>query len=113
MTDAPAPPKTRRLFIWIALSVVLALVIYTQLTLFVVQPIGAVPDGRTLLIRQTGKLHFIDSADAVCAREHDGVSLLCRGVILGAVAKNSSILARLPYSRTLYLISTDGKDYSK
>ena len=30
--------------------VVLAIVIYTQLTIFVIQPIGAVPEGKTLVI---------------------------------------------------------------
>jgi len=91
----------------------MVIIIYTQLTLFVIQPIGAVPEGRTLVIWRTGKLRFIDSADGVCARETDGVSLLCRISMLGAVANNSTILVRLPYSHTLYLLSTDGKTYEK
>jgi hypothetical protein len=100
----------------IILLVVLAafmVVVYTQLTLFVIQPIGAVPDGRTLVIWRMGKLKFIDSADGFCARESDGVSLLCRMAVLGAVAQNSTVIARLPYSETLYLISTDGKTYER
>ena len=86
---------------------------YTQMTFFVIQPIGAVPEGRTLVIWRTGKLKFIESADGLCGREAKGVSLLCRMAALGAVAQNSTILMRLPYSETLYLISTDGRTYEK
>jgi hypothetical protein len=87
--------------------------VYTQVTLFVIQPIGAVPDGRTIVIWRAGKLNFIDSADGFCAREANGVSLLCRMAVLGGVAKNNTILMRLPYSETLYLVSTDGKTYER
>lgn len=90
-----------------------AIFMYTQLTLFVIQPLGAIPEGRTLVIWRTGKLKFIDSADGVCVREMGGLSLLCRMAVLGAVAKNSTILVRLPYSETLYLISTGGKKYER
>lgn len=90
-----------------------ALVAYTQFTLFVVQPIGAVPEGRTLLITRLGKLNFIDSADGICARMQGGVSLLCRGVVMGKVAEEATIIARLPYSETLYLLSTNGTTYDR
>jgi predicted Zn finger-like uncharacterized protein len=86
---------------------------YTQFTIFVIQPIGALPEGRTLLITRLKNFQFIDSADAMCARAEGGVSLLCRGIILGAVANNSKVYARFPYSEWLYLISTNGHTYSK
>lgn len=91
----------------------LALFVGTQLTLFVVQPIGAVPEGRTLLMWRTSKLRFIDSADAVCEREMGSVNLLCRGAVLAGIANSKAILARLPYSETLYLVSTGGSQYSR
>ena|ERR1700690_3311584 len=100
----------------IALLIALAaflIVFYTQVTFFVVQPIGAVPEGRTLLILRMGKLKFIDSADGICERESNGVNLLCRMAVIGAVAKNSTVIVRLPYSETLYLISTGGKKYDR
>jgi hypothetical protein len=89
------------------------IIAYTQLTVFVIQPIGAVPKGRTLVIWRIGKLKFIDSADGVCGREANGVSLLCRMAVLGAVVQRGTVLMKLPYSETLYLVSTDGKSYDR
>lgn len=86
---------------------------YTQLTIFVIQPIGALPEGKTLIISRLNKTNFIDSADAMCERAQGGVSLLCRIAVLGAVAEKSSVYLRLPYSEWLYLVSTDGKKYNR
>jgi len=102
----------RKVILLVTLAAVLT-VAYTQLTFFVIQPIGVIPDGRTLVIWRTGKLKFIDSADGVCNREFNGVSLLCRIAVFGAVAKNNTVLLKLPYSETLYLISTGGKKYER
>ena len=101
------------LLVALACLVVAIILFYTQVTIFVIQPIGAVPEGRTLVIWRTGKLNFIDSADAFCARESNGVSLLCRLAVLSEIAKDDRILLRLPYSETLYSISTDGETYEK
>jgi len=118
---APARNPSSARFSWkpaagISLLVLLAVGLfaaYNLLTLFVVQPIGAVPEGRTLVILRLNKTTFIDSADAMCDRISGGVSLLCRGVMLAAVANKSQILLRLPYSEILYLVSTGGKRYAK
>jgi hypothetical protein len=104
---------SKRLVIWLAVLALLWAVAYSQLTLFVVQPIGAVPEGRTIVMRRTGNLKFIDSADAVCERETGSVTLLCRGAILGSVADSDRILAKLPYSEALYSMSTGGKHYDR
>jgi hypothetical protein len=64
---------------------VLLVVGYSQLNIFVVQPIGAVPEGKTLIISRLNKTEFVDSADAMCERLQGGVSLMCRGLMLGAV----------------------------
>lgn len=106
-------PTRRRAVIWVAVLALLAFVAYTRLTIFVVQPIGAVPEGRTVIMRRTGNLQFIDSADAVCERETGSVNLLCRAAILGSVANSDKILARLPYSEALYSMSTNGKHYER
>lgn len=105
--------KKRASLLALVVTVILFVVAYTQLTIFVVPPIGAIPEGKTLIISRLKQTEFIDSADAMCERTQGGVSLLCRGMLLGAVAKNSNIYLRLPYSESLYMISTGGKIYSK
>lgn len=99
----------------IILLIVLAAcaVFYTQFTIFVIQPIGAVPEGRTLIISRLNKTNFIDSADAMCERLQGGVSLFGRMAVMGAVMDKAKIYARLPYSSLLYSISTGGKTYDK
>jgi len=92
---------------------VVVVIAYTQLTLFVVPPIGALPEGKTVVILRLNKTNFIDSPDALCERLQGGVSLLCRGVMMGGVLEKSKIIMRLPYSETLYLMSTNGKTYSR
>ncbi|BBQ26470.1 hypothetical protein JZM63_07720 [Aeromonas caviae] len=92
---------------------VTTIVCYTQLTLFVIPPIGAIPKGQTAIIIRLNKTEFIDSPDAMCERMQGGVSLLCRGMTIAAVGKNATILGRLPYSSWLYSISTGGKTYDR
>src|SRR5438874_692016 len=85
----------------------------TQVSIFVVQPIGAVPEGRTLVISRLQGSTFIDSADAMCERIQGSVNLLCRGMVIGQVGQNATIYLRLPYSGTLYSLSTGGKAYDR
>ena len=92
---------------------ILMIVFLSQITFFVVQPIGAVPEGRTFVILRMNKTKFIDSADAMCEREMGSVSLLCRGMMMAGIANKGTILVRLPYSDFLYKISTDGKTYGR
>ncbi len=94
------------------LASILFLFAYQKYTLFVVQPIGALPDGITVVIDRGTTMHFIDSADALCQRQMGKVSLLCRGIALAEVSKGK-IYARLPYFEWLYLWSTDGAKYEK
>ena len=72
--------------------VIIGLLIYTQLTIFIMQPIGAVPEGRTVVMLRLNKTKFIDSADALCEREMGSVNLLCRGMAMASVAENANIL---------------------
>lgn len=104
--------KKQKTILIIICSIIVAIVCYTQFTIFVIPPIGAIPEGKTLVILRLNKTNFVDSPDAMCERLQGGVSLLCRGVMIGAVINKSKILMRLPYSKTLYLISTKGKIYS-
>jgi len=103
---------SKKLIILIS-TVIILIVIYSQITLFLVQPIGAVPTGKTLVILRLNKTNFIDSADAMCVRETGSLNLLCRGMMMSAVIDKSKILITLPYSKILYEISTGGKEYTK
>lgn len=91
----------------------LCLAIYTQITIFAVPPIGAVPEGRTVIMLRLNKMNFIDSADAMCVRIQGYVSLICRGMTMAGVVKATTIIARLPYSETIYKISTGGNTYER
>lgn len=72
---------------------------------FVIQPIGAIPEGVTAIVYGVPGLRPIDSPDAFCEREQGYVNLLCRGVTAGMVARDGKILMRLPYSDWLYAMS--------
>lgn len=97
----------------IFVTLVMIAAVYTQITVFVIPPIGAIPEGKTIIITRMSKTEFIDSPDAVCERIQGGVSLLCRGLVMGAVAENSTLLIKLPYSSILYEISTSGNSYDR
>ena len=101
------------IIICLAILVLVSAVGATKITLFVIPPIGAIPEGKILVIHRLEKTKFIDSPDAMCERIQGGVSLLCRGMAIAAIANNNEILARLPYSSFLYGISTGGNSYDR
>jgi hypothetical protein len=105
--------KKKVILIVLTFAIFLMVVAYTQLTIFVIPPIGALPEGKTIVISRLNKTEFIDSADAMCERMNGGVSLLCRVMMMAAVFDKSTILVRLPYSSVLYSISTGGKTYER
>jgi hypothetical protein len=102
----------KKLCIILAFFLFLGVGLYQTVTIFVVQPIGAIPEGKTLIISRMNNTTFVDSADAMCARQ-GGVNLICRGIALGAIVKNADIYLRLPYSKLLYLLSTNGAEYTR
>ena len=84
--------------------------------IFVIQPIGAIPEGTTIIYWRTGiNLPFIASADGLLAKSDVGVSLFGRGIILAKYAKTikEKEIFRIGYSETLYLWSTGGRKYEK
>lgn len=100
----------KKAIILVSISIIL-IVFMSQITLFIIQPIGTIPEGKTLVIWKLNKTNFIDSADAMCIRETGSLNLLCRAMMMSAVISKSSVLLKLPYSSFLYNISTDGKEY--
>jgi hypothetical protein len=89
---------------------------YFTTGLFVMQPIGALPEGATVWYWRFGtSLPFISSADGLLLEKQGSVSLLGRAVALGVLAEpvaGRKIVA-LPYSRTLYLITTGGREFER
>ena len=104
--------KQKKVVVLVIIAVTIVLM-YTQLTLFVIPPIGALPEGRTVIITRLNKTEFIDSPDAMCERIQGGVSLLCRGMVMGAIVEKATILARLPDSAWRYSTATGGKSYDR
>lgn len=86
---------------------------YNYLTIFVVQPIGAMPQGAGVVVWRKSNTKFIDSPDALCDRTTGGVSLLCRGMAVKAVMEDNKVLFRIGYSEWLYDISTGGKRWDR
>ncbi len=103
----------------IALGVIFLLVewgslFYFTTGFFVIQPLGALPEGATVWYwRYNTGLPFIFSADGFLVNNQRDVSPLNRGVVLAVLVKPITRLkiASLPYSKTLYLISTGGREF--
>lgn len=102
----------KRMYILAGVALTL-FILYSTVTIFVIPPIGAIPEGKTLIISRLNKTNFIDSADAMCERISGGVSLICRGMAMGTVLEKSTIYMRFPYVHSLYLISTNGATYER
>ena len=106
----------RKRVLWGAVLAICLLAGTVRLTLgiFVTQPIGAIPEGATIVYWRAGlSLPFIASADGLALEATGGVSLLSRGIMLGQLADlvTDRALLKLPYSRWLYLRSTGGLEF--
>lgn len=106
--------KTTTIIIVILLSI--TLFFRTCFGIFVIQPIGMIPEGTSIVYWRVGlNLPFIASADGLLDENKQGVSLFGRAIMLGFI-ENLLIdrkIVKLPYSESLYSISTGGKEYSK
>jgi len=95
---------------------VVVLLLYAFTGFFVIQPIGAIPNGATVWYVRAGlKMPFIASADGMLLESGGGVSLLGRAMMMGAVQEriaDRKILV-LPYSQRLYLHSTGGVTFER
>lgn len=80
--------------------------------LYSLQPIGALPEGRTVIVRRIDDEPFFNSADGTCLRRTGKVSLLCRGMAMGDGPVDRIVL-RLPYMRWAYLASTGGAEFDR
>ena len=100
----------------LALVLLLAFGFYVCFGFFVIQPIGALPEGATVFYWRAGlNLPFVSSADGILLEQKGSVSLLGRGIVMGRVAETigDRKIATLPYSSALYMISTGGKEFDR
>ena len=98
------------------ITFVAGLIFYFSVGFFVIQPIGAIPDGVTIMYFRIGlNVPFISSPDGILIDNDQDVSLLARMIIMGKFGEivNERKLVRLPYSQTMYLISTGGKEFDR
>jgi hypothetical protein len=98
----------------IAATVITALIalFYFFCGFYSVQPIGALPDGKTVIVWRASGEPFFKSADALCLERMASVSLLCRGMAMGQ-APTDRIIMRLPYQHWAYTASTGGQEFDR
>lgn len=82
---------------------------------FTVQPIGALPDGITIIYHSRNpEMAFFSSPDSLCLEIQGSVSLLCRAMALGSMeGLTDRIVMRLPYMEWTYLASTGGSKFDR
>ena len=90
--------------------------IYFFTGFFVVQPIGAIPEGVTIwYFRNDINLPFISSPDGIMLEKEGHVNLLGRAIILSSVMDSleGKRICNLPYQNWMYKISTKGQEFEK
>lgn len=110
-----SPPQRRRRSSaksTLILLVLLAVAFRIFCGVFTIQPMGAVPEGRTVIVWRASGEPFFNSLDAICLDRMGAVSIMCR---IGAIqaAPTDRIILRLPYMRWAYLLSTGGKEFDR
>lgn len=83
---------------------------------FVIQPIGAIPEGATIwYFRNDTNLGFVESADGLMLKREGYVNLLGRMIVLGKVLEelDDKRICKLPYMNWMYLISTKGQSFER
>jgi hypothetical protein len=99
----------------VVLGIFLAAWFFIRPGVFTIQPLGALPDGITVVYLARGpEMPFFSSPDALCLQMQGSVSLLCRMAAMAAVEEIADrIVLRLPYIETAYLLSTDGRRFDR
>jgi hypothetical protein len=108
-------PQKRNKAIWIVIAGLVIVWFIIRPGVFTVQPIGALPEGVTIVYHSRNPdMPFFSSPDGLCLQMQGGVSLLCRMTALGAAGDlTDRIILRLPYSHWAYLRSTGGLEFDQ
>lgn len=90
----------------------LGALLYSQYGFYSIQPIGAAPEGGTVIVWRDEGEPFFNSADALCLEKMGAVSLMCRALAFQQ-APTDRIILRLPYMHWAYLQSTGGREFDR
>jgi hypothetical protein len=103
------------IIIVVVIAVLIAIWLLVRPGVFTVQPIGALPDGITIVYHSRNpEMPFFSSPDGLCIKMQGGVSLLCRMAGLSAMTGlTDRIILKLPFSHWAYLQSTGGQEFDK
>ena len=114
--ESTSPKSGKGIYIAIAIIAVIVLAwILIRPGLFTIQPIGAIPEGITIIYHSRNpEMPFFSSPDGLCLQMEGSVSLFCRMAALSASSDlTDRIILRLPYSHWAYLQSTGGLEFEK
>ena len=106
------PRRSRRAVVSAMVVIACVAFVATFLGLYSVQPIGALPEGGTVLVWREDDEPFFNSPDAHCLRRIGSVSLVCRGLAMGQ-APMDRIILRLPYLAWAYSLSVGGREFDR
>lgn len=115
ISEEISPKKSRGKLVGLLILIIILLILWFLFRpgIFVIQPIGALPDGVTIVYHSRNYvMPFISSPDGLCLEYQGSVTLLCR---LGGIGAAGELMDRkiikLPYMRWLYLRSTGGLEF--
>lgn len=114
-----AEPNTKarkKVLLFIVIILVLCGAVYSLTGFVTIQPLGMLPDGITIWYFRNGtELPFITSPDGLSLQKNGNLTLISRMAAISALtdAVENKIILRLPYSKTLYKISTGGKEFQE
>ena len=113
--EVPKKTRSRSVSLFVLAGVLLGLWVLIRPGVFIVQPIGAIPDGITFVYHSRNQeMSFFSSPDGLCLKIQGSVNLLCRAAGIAAIEELSDrIIFRLPYSRWAYLRSTGGIEFEQ
>ncbi|MGI9728180.1 hypothetical protein [Klebsiella pneumoniae] len=97
----------------VVILIVFSIFVYTSISFFAVQPIGAIPEGATFIMWKKGKMSTFESPDGLCIKVTGGVSLMCRSMMLRTAMDDRAVLFKMPYIKSIYLKSTGGKEFDR
>jgi len=89
--------------------------IYSNIGIFVIQPIGMIPEGISIVYWRSGtNLPFISSADGLLLKNVGEVTLIGRMAMIGKMSEllEKKLITKLPYSEWIYLKSTGGVKFT-